>query len=255
MKIVLIIVTAIVLGASVARADTSAEDLYAQGQVAYDRGDWQTAIARWTASYELSGEVALLFNVAQAQRQAGDCPAATATYRRYVEADADTASEQHKLAQGFLRELAATCPPAPVSKQAGDHGATQGNLGPQLNSSARLNDHNDRPGRALKIGGLVTGGAGVALLATGLVFGHNSQSIASEVTSACSTSCDWATWKDKDAAGRRDATIGRVLDGVGAAGLATGLVLYYAGVRQSGTLGLAPVGREGGAVVSWGGSW
>lgn len=259
MKTVLIILV-IAAAASVARADApSAEDLYTQGQVAYDHGDWQTAIGRWEASYQLSGETGLLFNVAQAKRQAGDCPGSLAAYRQYVASDTDVASEQHKLAETFVRELAAKCAPiAPkmVPKTADDAVVDPAaDLGPRLNSVEPLNDRKDHPGRSLKIGGLVTGGTSVALLATGLILGHRSQTIASEVTDACRASCDWAAWKDKDAAGRRDAAIGLVLDGVGVAGIASGLVLYYVGVRESGSFALTPTAREGGAVVSWGGSW
>lgn len=253
----LLILFAVVATTTAAHADSpSAEDLYARGQIAYDRADWTTAITSWKASYQLSGEAGLLFNIAQAQRQSGDCPGALATYHQYLRDDGDTASEQHRLAEDFERELAAKCPvavqPQPTTTPQPD---PQPNLGRGLNSVDQLNDRNDQPGRSLKIAGLVTGGAGIAVLATGLVFGHRSQSIASEVTNACRTSCDWAAWKDKDAEGRRDATVGRVLDGVGMAGIVGGAVLYYVGARES-SVTIAPRSPEGGgAVVSWSGTW
>lgn len=251
-----LIVLAIAATAAPVHADAqTAEDLYAQGKVAYDHGDWTTAIERWRASYQLSGEVGLLFNLAQAERQSGDCQGAIAAYRRYLAADADEASEQHKLAEDLARELESKCSAAAPPKTAP---ATdlRPRSGGQLNSAGGLNDPEDRAdrGRTLKIAGIATAGSGIALVTTGLIYGHRAQSIGADVTNACSVSCDWAAWKDKDAEGRRDATIGRVLDGVGIAGIVGGAVLYYVGVRRS-TVTVSPRGGDGGAVVSWSGSW
>lgn len=248
----LLIILVMITG--VANAQTpvaqTAEGLYAQGQAAYDRGDWPTAIAKWKASFQLSGENGLLFNIAQAERQAGDCPSALASYRRYVGADADPTSDQHKIANDWVRDLEAACSPPPPM-------AVQPKLDTSLTSVGGLTDRKDpdlHPGRTLKISGVAIGGVGVAVIATGLVYGHRAQSLAGEVTTACATSCDWAAWKDKDSAGRHDATIGRVLDGVGVATVIGGSVLYYLGVRQ-GSLSVEPPAREGGAVLSWSGTW
>lgn len=236
-----------------AQSAPSAEDLYAQGEVAYKRADWPTAITKWQASYQLSGEIGLLFNIAQAQRQSGDCSGALGNYRRYLASDTDLGSEQHTIAEDFARDLESQCgTPAPVLQASPARNVVDG-----LNVAGPLNDPKDRearPGRTLKISGLVVGGAGVAALMTGLIYGHHAQTIAGEVTSACRTSCDWTAWQGKDAQGRHDATIGRVLDGVGAAGIVGGVALYYVGVRQS-AISIAPRSHEGGAVVSWSGTW
>jgi hypothetical protein len=243
----LLIILTIVATAVVASAQTptapSAEDLYAQGQAAYDRADWPTAVSKWKASFQLSGENDLLFNIAQAERQAGDCPSALANYRRYVGADADPTSDQHKIANDWVRDLETLCSPPPP-------------MGVQPKLAPELTGHKDRalPGRTLKISGIAISGGGIAILATGLFYGHRAQTIADQVTNACHTSCDWAAWQDKDAGGRSDATIGRVLDGIGVATIVGGSVLYYLGVRQ-GTVTVEPHTREGGAVLSWSGSW
>lgn len=89
------------------------------------------------------------------------------------------------------------------------------------------------------------------MLATGLVLGHHARTLGDEVTTACATGCDWATQKNKDAAGRRAAAIGVALDVVGIAAVAGGAAMYYFG-RKSPVI-LAPT-REG-ATVAWGGSW
>ena len=230
---IMLIIALIAARATIARAQPSAEDLFAQGQAAYDKADYATAIARWQASYDLSKENALLFNIAQARRLAGDCAGALAAYQQFAATDPDPASEQHKLAEDFARELTTTCVmPSPVDQQP----QSQPKLVDGLNLDDRLtgHEHQDRGrGRTLRITGIATGTTGIAMIATGLVLGYHAQTLASEVTAACRTSCDWTTQKAKDASGRTDATIGRVLDGVGVAAVASGAVMYYLGVRRS----------------------
>lgn len=254
MKTALVILAIAALG-GIAAAEPSAEDLYAEGQAAYDRADYPTAIERWRASYEMSGEAGLLFNLAQAQRLAGNCAEALATYKKFLAADSDLVSEQHKLAEDFAQELDAKCPAEPV-RHIEHPVAPRLNLVPGLNLGGELTDRNDRPasGRSLRVAGLATGGAGVALLVTGLIVGRHANTLGDEVTNACATSCDWADQKSKEAAGRRDAKIGYALDGVGVAAIAGGALMYYLGSRTS-TVGVAPPARDGGAVLSWSGSW
>ena len=248
MKRIAVVLIAIVALETVAIADPTAEDLFNAGQRAYDDGDFTTAITKWQASYDLSKESDLLFNLAQAKRLAGDCTGALVTYRRFVTVDADPTSEQHKLAEDLTRELEAACPeqkpvvitlPKAVDRPALDDG---------LNSAER------KSGRSWKIVGLVTGGAGVVAIAVGLGLGHHGASIGDEVTTACATSCDWAALKDKDAEGRREVAIGKALDVVGVATIAGGAIFYYLGVRQE-ALAVAPTPHDRGAVISWSGSW
>lgn len=251
MRLVLIIVAAIATLEVAAVADTppSAESLYAEGQAAYDKADYGAAITKWQASFELSGESGLLFNLAQAKRLAGDCAGAFATYRRFMATDPDQGSEQHKLAADFARELAITCKPptrlVPVDPQPPKAGA-------ELHVDDRLTRHDDQ-GRTWRIAGIATGAGGALAIVTGLALGQHAQGLANEVTAACRTSCDWTVQKDKDATGRRDATIGRVLDVAGVAAIAGGTVMYYLGVKEN--LTVTPAPGEHGAVLSWSGSW
>jgi hypothetical protein len=224
MKLVLLVIAMLALEAT-AIAQPNAEGLYAEGQAAYDRADYATAIVKWQGSYDLSKEAGLLFNLAQAKRLAGDCASAIVTYRQFDATDADVASDQHKLAKDFLRELEGTCPaqkPAVISSRI--------------------------------ITGLVTGGVGVVTLAIGLGLGHHGASIGDEITTACATSCDWGALKDREARGKREVAIGKALDVVGVAAIAGGAVFYYLGKRQESlVVGPAPSGTGG--VVSWRGAW
>lgn len=254
---ILIVITLLLGIHRVANADPTAEDLYAEGQAAYDRDDYATAIARWQASYQLSGESGLLFNLAQAHRRAGDCRAALATYRRFVAAD--PSADQHALAIDFIRELDSQCGPKPRVQASVPQvrSSEEPSLEPKLNLAVGLNEPKDvdvHPGRGLRVAGLAIGGGSLALIATGLYLGHHGQAIGDELTSACRSGCSWATWKTRDADGRRDVTIGHVLDTFGALGLVTGAVAYYLGVRD-GALAITPRAQEDGAVVTWSGSW
>ena len=251
MKIAVLIV-AIVTLETVAFAQPGAEDLYTAGKAAYDRTDYKEAVAKWQASFDLSKESALLFNLAQAKRLSGDCAGAIVTYRHFIATDADKTSEQYKLAKELARELEGTCPVTPPPKV-----VDPTTLDDRLTSVAGLNDHESgrsRPGRTWKIAGLVTGGAGVVMFAVGLGLGHHGAAIGDEITAACTTSCDWAALKDKDARGKREVTIGKTLDAVGVAAIAGGAVFYYLGMRQE-TLTVKPAPGGGGGVISWSRSW
>ena len=244
-KAVIIGMLLVLRAAAHADASTAAEGLYAEGQAAYDKADYAAAIAKWQESYRLSGESGLLFNLAQAQRLSGDCGAALATYRKFIAADQDLTSEQHKLAEDFTRELKPTCgiPKAsPIEPK------------PQVAEVAHPATHERHAGRNLRLAGLIAGGTGIAALATGLALGHHGQMLGDDVAAACAISCDWAVLKSKDAAGRSDVAVGYALDAVGGAAIAGGAIAYYLGVRGNG-LTVTPRPSEGGAMLSWSGSW
>ena len=255
-RCVLIILITIGVLESAARA-TPAEDLYTQGQAAYDGGDFATAVTKWQAAYDLSKESGLLFNLAQARRLSGDCTGALATYRRFLAEDIEPASEQHKLAADLARELEGTCPTTKPVMRAPPKVVNPSNVVSGVNLAPTLNDRKPdrvRSGSAWKVGGLVIGGVGVATIGLGLGLGHRGATIGDEITAACRTSCDWAMLKDKDTRGKRDVAIGKALDVIGAAAVVGGAVFYYLGVRRDNeALTVAP--SNGGAVMSWSGSW
>lgn len=248
MKITTVIL--IVVLETVAFAQPSAEDLYSQGEEAFNRHDYATAIDKWQASYDLSHEPLLLFNLAHAYRLSGDCPRALKEYKRFVAAD--PLAQEHALAMKLSQEMEDKCgAPTPAT---GHQPSTPDEITRSAFAPTTHEDRQGRTGSALKISGLLLGGVSVLTIATGLYLGHNAQSIGDEVTAACRVSCDWAAWKDSDAKGQRYATIGRGLVVGGAVGIAGSAVLYYLGIHQ-GSLTIEPSARGGGAAVSWSGSW
>jgi tetratricopeptide (TPR) repeat protein len=236
----LVLVVALVTLSSAAAA-SPAEDLYVEGKIAYDRGDYQAAIEQWQKSYQLSSEGDLLYNIAHAMRLSGNCKGAIGAYKRFLAGDAT--AEQRKIAEDFVRELGPTCRADPEPDPAGG-----------LKLVAALTAPKDpRPGRKLRVTGLATGGIGVVLTVTGLTLGRYANTLGSEVAAACASDCDWGVQKEKDARGRRYAKASYVLDGLGVATIAGGAVMYYLGSRGAPVI-VAPRG-EGGAVISWSGSW
>lgn len=256
MKITLLVLLALTRASiadplPIAQDPKSAQDLYAEGQAAYARGDYATAIDRWQISYQVSGESALLFNVAQALRLSGNCARAIETYRLFMVADPDATSDQHRLADEFVRELSPTCPSSPPPRQATPapiHGK------PPVAIATPPETARARTGEILD---LTTAGAGTIAIVVGLTIGHHGQSIGTEITSACARGCDWTAQAPRDASGRRDVTIGYALDGVGAAAIVGAAIAYFVRIHHAtrDTIVVAPNLGEGGASVSWIGSW
>lgn len=232
MRFVVVIVVLVVFLRCV-QAAPSAEDDFNAGEVAYHQGNYALAVERYEEAYRLSREPALLYNVAQAYRLAGDCEHALSSYRQFIAAD--PASERRRLADELIGELDPKCgrptPSSPVAQ-------------PLKNNAARR----------LEIGGLATSGAGAALAITGLLYGRRASTLGDEVSAACSPSCDWSEQRSKEATGRRDATIGYTLDAIGVAAIVTGAVMYYIGSRESGVT-LAPRMQDGGMSVTWSTHW
>ncbi len=90
-----------------------------------------------------------------------------------------------------------------------------------------------RPGRGLKIAGLVTAGVGVALVVTGVVFAMKASSLQGEVQDAVDAGMPWSDdLESKDSDGKSAATMGKVLTILGAAAVVGGGTMYFLGMRK-----------------------
>jgi tetratricopeptide (TPR) repeat protein len=227
-----LVLLVLVLATRFAAADGDAERLYKDGQAAYDAKRYADAIVAWDKAYALSKLPALVFNLAQAHRLAGNCRPAYDAYKNFV--TLDPAAEDRPAAEQFIRELesCALAKPKPVPKP--------------VTGKPRYEDH----GRGLRLGGLAIGGGGLVLLATGVYFGNQASSIASEIKKACESSCEWAVLESRDAEGKRAETLQYVFLSMSAATIATGAWLYVRGTRKREVL-VEP--KAGGAIVKVGG--
>jgi hypothetical protein len=208
-----LVILAVMLVAPIARADTSeAEQLFQQGQQAYDAKQYDQAIASWDRAYALSKLPALLFNIAQAHRLAGHCAPAVENYRKFVQLDAT--AEDRPAAEQFIRELG-TC--GAVAKPPGGK------------------QYEDRGG-GKRIAGISLGIGGMFLLIAGAYFGNEASGNAADIRSACNVGCEWADIESKDAAGRRAEKLQYVFLGTGVAAVATGVWFYLRGSRERAVL-------------------
>jgi hypothetical protein len=80
-------------------------ELYDGGRMAYNVGDFDTAIARWRAGYAFSARPYFLYNIAQAYRQAHDNEKALFFYKSYLREAAGAAN--YELVQQRVAELEA----------------------------------------------------------------------------------------------------------------------------------------------------
>jgi hypothetical protein len=80
---------AVLVGPRAARAEPPPVDpgerAHRGGKQAFADGDYQAAAQRFDEAYRLSGDPIHLFNLAQAQRLAGDCRAARHSYRAFLD--------------------------------------------------------------------------------------------------------------------------------------------------------------------------
>jgi hypothetical protein len=120
--------------------------------------------------------------------------------------------------------------------------------------SPPVEDANLHAGRTKKIVGGALVGGGVALVATGVYFGHRASSLSGEITRACFDGCDWAIYGPKHAAGQSAERLQYVFDGLGAATLIGGGVLYWLGHREAAS-SIALVPQPKGAAIAWSGTW
>jgi len=89
--------------APVAPDMAAAKQAFEEGLRAFNLSHWQEAIAAFEKSYKLSGDPALLFNVAQASRQAGNADAAIGAYKAFLREKPDT--PQREMVEAKIREL------------------------------------------------------------------------------------------------------------------------------------------------------
>lgn len=91
-------------------------------------------------------------------------------------------------------------------------------------------------GGGMRIAGLATGGIGLALIGTGVVFGMKAKSAQSDVEDAVANGDVWTEELDqKDKDGRSAAKLSTITLGVGAAAVVGGGVLFYLGLRKGKT--------------------
>ncbi len=106
LSIIVALALACLAGGRPARAETperEARHLYQTGLESYRAGNYDDAIARLKASYQLVPAPGLLYDLAQAQRLKGDCASARTLYRQFL--DHSPSGPVETLARSHLAEM------------------------------------------------------------------------------------------------------------------------------------------------------
>jgi tetratricopeptide (TPR) repeat protein len=232
-----------------------ARQAFELGKKAYTVGDFDHAIELWKEGYELKDDPIFLYNIAQAYRQKGDSAKAIFYYRGYLrdapqaknrpEVEARMAELQRGIDEAERAAQAAPPPPPPAPPPP----AAQ-EVAPAASPVA--SDEQPKPGKAMRVAGIVTVGVGVAALGAATFFGLRARSLANELEDATGSGQPWSQdLADKESRGKTMNILSLVGCGVGAAAVVTGGILYYLGARkdaQERTAFLPAIGPDGAQV-------
>lgn len=92
----------------------TARDWLRAGKNHYNLGEFDRAIEAFKEAYKLEPNSALLLNIAQAYRMAGDCPRALLSYKAFIRNGGD--EEAVRLAAEHEANLSRQCGPAVIAK-------------------------------------------------------------------------------------------------------------------------------------------
>lgn len=247
-----VVVVLLASAPSFARPPSVAEQARAlsdEGLEHFRQHAYAEAIASFQRSYAMSPLPALLFDMAQAYRLAGDCDSALQYYRRYAEAA--PAGGNRDVLDGRIRDMALCArPQTPVVAVAPVVAVRPPMPAPSppavvVTPSPVAGDAvlRGRRARQRQVGGLVLVGAAAAALAAAIYFTVDGAHAQTTLQNELRENSQWATNPEQqtDARGRHDNIAAGVLFGAGGAMAVGGAVLYglgrrseRAGVRVSG---------------------
>jgi hypothetical protein len=267
------------------RATEQARQHYESGTRHYDLGHWDEAIAEFEKAYELRPDPSFLYNLAQTNRRKGDLKRALDLYKNFLrkvpkgpqrdEVEEKIAALQKQIDEAASKPAAVPIEPAPsapvplapgaVAVPANDAFSPAAVLPPVPNAvsdqpstpssavsmpaSAPADEGSaSRPGRSLRIAGIVSGSVGAAAILTGAFFSLRVRSLSNKVEGASKFN------PSDESTGQRAETLQWVCYGTGAAAVVAGGVLYYLGLRSaqpgSAAVNLGPVVGPGTAGLS-----
>lgn len=236
-----LVLTLAVAKAASAQPAEGAGDAYARGEAQYQAGDFPAAAASFEEAYARERDPSILFNLAQAYRFGKECAKAADAYRRFLAAVSDAPNAPQ--IRDYIAEQERCARPddgARIERGATPHGMHGVHGVPPPPAPDR--------GRTRRRIGLAVGGAGLGALGAGGYFSWRVGHLERE-REAC-VPCTLARLEDIDRHGRRTELAQLVAYGAGGLALAAGAWLYLSGswAREAPRVALVPLGR-GGAVV------
>jgi tetratricopeptide (TPR) repeat protein len=253
-------------------------EIFEGGQKLYNMGDFVEAAKKWKEGYAMTGKPYFLYNMAQAYRQVKDYEKSVFFYKSYLRAAPANApnraqvqervAEMEKLIASSQKPPNEVAPPAVPEKKPAEAPKAPPPSPPKpapspppapvtaappapapVPAPAPAPAEAPAPGRGLKIAGIVVGAAGVAVAGVGVALYFSGKSKASNLEGMHGN-----TWTDKDQsdydAAKSQGTIGGVLMGVGAAAVATGVVMYVLGGRAQAEPTVGAILLPGGGALS-----
>ncbi len=216
-----------------------ARHAFEAGKKAYNIGDFEKAIELWKQGYELKDDPIFLYNIAQAYRQKGDSAKAIFYYKGYLRElpDAKNRGEvEEKVAdlQKQIDDAEKAAQPPPPPEPAPPPLPPPVDVTAQTEPRPAVPEEAPRPGKGMRVAGIVTMGVGAAALAGGVVFGLRAKSLASDLEDATHAGMPWSQdLADKESQGKTMNTLAIVGYCAGAAAIVTGGILYYLGATKA----------------------
>lgn len=239
-----------------------AKAAYEKGLGHYNLGEFDLAITAFKEAYAISNAPGLLFNVAQSYRLKKDYEQASYFYTTYLRLKPEAANradvedrlqEMEKMIEE--QKKLQNSPPSGTLSPDGTVSSKEPTVTVNVNQPAAAPaPEGGLPPATFMTAGLATGGAGVALLVTGVIFGQLASGAQSELEELQAMGGTW----DADAqstydAGKRNNAIAIITYIAGGAALATGGTLYVLGMMKKKRISasVSPTATGTTASISW----
>jgi len=190
------------------------------GEELYNRSDYQGALEQFSKAYKYSKKPGLLFNIARCHESLGNLEPAIKAFEGYMTIGPDNPDRIKARIANLKSRLAEKS--AAKAKQNGQlEAAKQAAKAAEAKAAAAPSD-----GRS-SLTGWVVAGSGVALLATGVVFGVLAKSRADDLEAANKANAEFAAHQSELSSGETFQTVQiATLVAGGAAAIAGGVLLY-----------------------------
>ena len=199
--------------------DPQAKLLYDEGSKHYDLREYREAVESFRKAYDLFPDPLFLFNIAQSYRQLQDCENARVFYKSYL--SKEPSADNREQTERFITAMD-EC----IQKRDAELEEARRREEARRNLQEPIASHDDHAG--LRLAGILTGGAGVLILAGGVYFSLDARAQAREVESLCEEGCttsDIAAIDRKGLDSERDAILLYV---IGGAAVAAGAGMFIA---------------------------
>lgn len=212
-----------------------AQALYEEGSRHYKLHEYDAAIAAFKQAYAMFPEPTILFDLGQAYRQLDDCKDALSFYKTYLHDKPD--AEDRALVEKLVSEMQAC-----VDEQSRVAAAPAPAPAPVVVAPPRY--------RGLRVAGIVTGGVGALVAASGIYFSYDASHQASLLEQMCTTKCAATDVAAIDRKGKESQTDAITLYAIGGsiAAIGTGMFVYAVLHADPETVTVTPT--AGGAAVS-----